>query len=698
MAQQQAAVTVDLPARITRAASIVPNTVNVEARTVDVIWTTGARVLRGYWERYWEELSLDPKHVRLKRLNNGAPMLNAHDDASCDCVIGVVQPGSAMVDGKKGTATVRFASAGVDPMADRIFAKVVDGVIQNISVGYATYRMEKIEDGADKIPVYRATDWEPMELSPVPIGADDGAGFRSESSERIKCTFITRQHHQEQPTMADTDPTPTPSGESAAVAATRAAQQQRIEDAKREAAIREEATQAAQAAERARSSAIRTLARQHGMGDIWAQQLVDAGTTVDAARAAVLTDLASRDAEVPIGGSVRVNAGDDERDKWFRGAAASLWSRYGFTDLVRAGKAKLPDHPAFKEMKEGDLDPGEFRGLKPIDLARQSLERYRVNTRGMDEMPLVGHAFTFRNPGNFQTTADFAVLLEVAFNKVLLGGYATQESTYQLFCKETEIKDFRTSPQYRTGSLPGLLDINEHGEYKSGAIPDAAKYTIQTGRKGIKFSISREVIVNDDMGAMLQLASGFGQASKRTLENNVYALLTANSGLGATQADTNPFFHSSRNNINATGSALSVAGLDADRVQLRTQKDPASLDFLDLRPDILLVPDSLYGQALVINEAQYDTDKIANGRQQEPNRVRGLFRQVIGTPRLTGTRRYIFAQTGDALVIAYLLGYSRAPNIESVNGWNIDGVEYRVTLYARAQTGDAKGAVTNAGV
>jgi hypothetical protein len=36
-------------------------------------------VLRGYLDQYWEVLSLEPKHVRLKRLNNGAPFLNSHD-------------------------------------------------------------------------------------------------------------------------------------------------------------------------------------------------------------------------------------------------------------------------------------------------------------------------------------------------------------------------------------------------------------------------------------------------------------------------------------------------------------------------------------------------------------------------------------------------------------------------------------------
>jgi hypothetical protein len=60
-------------------ASLQPSSVNEDRRTVDVVWTTGARVLRGYYDRFWEELSLDPAHVRMDRLNGGAPFLSDHD-------------------------------------------------------------------------------------------------------------------------------------------------------------------------------------------------------------------------------------------------------------------------------------------------------------------------------------------------------------------------------------------------------------------------------------------------------------------------------------------------------------------------------------------------------------------------------------------------------------------------------------------
>jgi hypothetical protein len=678
---------------MSRAASVVPSSINIEARTIDVVWTTGARVMRGYFDKYWEELSLEPKHVRLKRLNNGAPLLDAHSDYRSSDVVGVVEAKSARIEGGKGVATVRFAKAEDDPEADKIFRKVVDGILQNISVGYSTYKMEKVEDSADKIPVYRAVDWEPYELSVVPMGADDGAGFRSASSERNPCVFVTRTMQEMPMTMKpeDTD-TPT-SGESVAAAATRAVATQRIEEARKIAAAREEASQAAIASERERMTGIRDVAKRAGLGEAWATRLIEGGTTVEEARDEAFRELTSGDDDTPINGHVRIGAGDDARDKFIRGASAALFESTNTRRLIEAAKKKLPD--VFDGVA---LDGGEFRGLSVLELARRSLERQGVSTRGMDRMRMIGQAFIHRSA--YQTTSDFANILENVLGKVLLGAYATQENTWERFCGVETVTDFRSSNRYRTGSVSSLDTVPEHGEYKNGTIPDASKYAVATERKGKIFALSREVLVNDDMGALTNLAMEFGRAAGRTIENAVYALLAQNSGLGPTMAvDSQPFFHSNRANVNATGSAISVAGIDADRVVMRAQKDPSSLDYIDLNPAILLVPDALKGTAMVINDAQYDPD-TAN-KLQRPNMVRGLFREVIGTPRLSAasTRRYLFADPmqAAAIVVAFLEGYGRGPLLESENGWRIDGVEWRVTLYAKAQVGDPKAAVTNAG-
>lgn len=682
---------------LSRAATVVPGTLNEEDRTVDVIWTTGAPVLRRPWDPFYEQLGMEPKQVRLKRLNNGAPFLNAHDDSDAAGVIGVVVAKSAVIENGKGTAKVRFAKAEDDPDADLIFRKIKDGIIQNVSVGYQVYRLEQTDKAIGGIPVWLASDWEPYELSAVPMGADDGAGFRAANLERTPCVFVTRQ--QQETTMPDPDDKTTTGsavqpGESAAVAATRAATQARIEDAKARAAMLEQERQAAIAEERVRSAEIRKIATRSGLGEDWALKLIEAGTSVDEARKVAFEQLYRGDGESEIDGTLSITSGDDARDKRVRGATAWLIERSGKRSLIERAKQKAP------EMFEGiDFGGGsQFRGMSPIEIARDLLEQAGVRTRGMDKMRMIGLAFTHRS-GGMQTTSDFGTLFEVALHKMLLGAYLTQEVTWPMFCGTDDVPDFRASNRYRTGSLPSLPVIAEHGEYQNAAIPDGAKFTISTERHGEIFSLSREAIINDDMGALANLAGEFGRAAARTIENDVYAFLAANGGLGPTQADTQPFFHANRSNVNAVGSALSVAGLDADRVVMRAQKDPSGRDFLSLSPAVLLVPDALGGTAKVINTAQYDPD-TAN-KLQRPNIAQNMFGAVVSTPRLAAntTRRYLFCDPAQcaAIVVAYLEGYGRGPVMESQNGWRTDGVEWKVTQYAKAQAGDPKGAVTNAG-
>ena len=113
--------------------------------TIEVIWTTGAPVRRWSWrsERYYQEvLEVTPKAVRLDRLNAGAPFLNTHSDWDLSDVIGSVVPGTARVDGGKGYATVKLSRADEDKA---IVDKIRDGIIRNISVGYAIHKVVKTD-------------------------------------------------------------------------------------------------------------------------------------------------------------------------------------------------------------------------------------------------------------------------------------------------------------------------------------------------------------------------------------------------------------------------------------------------------------------------------------------------------------------------------------------------------------------------
>lgn len=156
-----------------------PGTINAEDRTVEVVFGSDAPVRMYTWEYgpINEELSFDTEHVRLNRLNNGAPVLDNHDayGSVLDTVVGVVE--KAWTDGKKGYAKLRFAKTD---KAKKVMEMASDGILQNVSVGYAVYRYKRTKANEEgKLDNYRAVDWEPHEISMVAVPADADAKVRS---------------------------------------------------------------------------------------------------------------------------------------------------------------------------------------------------------------------------------------------------------------------------------------------------------------------------------------------------------------------------------------------------------------------------------------------------------------------------------------------------------------------------------------
>jgi hypothetical protein len=120
-------------------------------------------------------------------MNSGAPLLNTHSDWSLEDVIGSVVPGSARISGGRGLATVKLSSAAGD--ADTVI-KIKTGIVRNISVGYVVHRVEIIERDRD-VPIWRVVDWEPIEISAVPIPADPGAQVRGNRSSEIEGSLVS---------------------------------------------------------------------------------------------------------------------------------------------------------------------------------------------------------------------------------------------------------------------------------------------------------------------------------------------------------------------------------------------------------------------------------------------------------------------------------------------------------------------------
>ncbi len=657
-------------------------TVDKASRTVDIVWTTGAKVRRSSWfgDDWDEELSLDPAHVRMDRLQSGsAPFLDSHRGYGNEGVIGVVK--SAALEGGKGTAKIRFVSEGIDPNADQIFNKMADGILSNVSVGYRTHKAQKIE-AEGKRTIIKAIDWEPHEISMVPIGADAGAAVvRAENSqERNTCILVERNTDTENIMKIDGSKAGNDSGTGGAAPAAVVADA----GASRTVAIEVDSA-AIVKGERERSAQIRKLGKQFRAlpADFVERHAGEAGTSV-----AEFVQLASAEQErsdAKIAGGPNIESGEAEKDKFLRGAGDAL--------ILRSGQSAKVIEFAKREGREIKIDGREFRGMSMVAIAARCLEMAGVRTSGMDSMELVGKALTFRT--SYNGTSDFAVLLENTMHKTLLPAYELAAVTWRRFCGVGSVSDFRPFPRYRRGTFGALQRVNEHGEFTNQQIPDGAKEVQQATTKGNIAAISRQAIINDDMGVFSQIGPDFGRAASMTVEKDVFALLAENGGMGPDMQDGNPLFDSTHGNIGSS-SPLTVAGLDADRSQMKRQKDLSGNDFLGLMPAVLLVATELEGTGIVVIGAEFDN--TAGVALQTPNRVRNMVRDIVGTPYLEGTTRYLFAdpKSSPTIEVAFLNG-QESPVLEVQNGWRVDGVEWKVRLDYGVAAVDSKTAIINDG-
>lgn len=403
--------------------------------------------------------------------------------------------------------------------------------------------------------------------------------------------------------------------------------------------------------------------------------LADPGLTIEAIQARLLAEM-GKGAEPanPQNSFPKVETVSDEADKAREAAVNAILVKAGVVADAEKRRAMSASNPAMS--------------LSLVEMAKAALVRSGIRHDHLDKMGVVAAAFT-------QGTSDFPVLLENAMHKTLQTSYAIAANTWNRFCATGSVSDFRAHNRYRTGSFGSLDAVNELGEYVNKSIPDGEKGSIAATTKGNIINLSRRAIIDDDLGVFVGLANMLGRAAARTVEADVYAMLALNSGLGPTMGDSKPLFDAAHGNI-TTSAAITMAALDLDRVAMASQKDVSGNDYLDLRPAVLLVPIGLGGTARSINDAQYDPD-TAN-KLQKPNIVNGLFRDIVDAPRMTGARRYLFADPSEApvLEVAFLDG-NQNPYLELQNSFDVDGARYKVRLDYGVAAVDYRGAVTNAG-
>jgi hypothetical protein len=603
-------------------AMFAPETINVEERTVELVWSTGAQVRRASWSRgdYIEELSLQPGAVRLDRLNAGGPLLDAHDSFSLRSQIGVVQ--RAWLDGNEGRALVKFSRRDdVEP----IFQDVIDGIYRNVSVGYKVHKTERDETGA--VPVERAVDWEPYELSLVPIPADAGAQVRSEEA---PATQPEKERSMTLPADGVQAPEPTQDIESRAAAPAAAPAEATM-------TVSVVDAEAVRAEERRRTAGILDAARKLRVDESVAHKLIADGVALDEARMQLIDAQSAEQRKTP--GFSRVEVTHDHGEKRAAAKLEYLKVRAGLTTLDQAEAAR------------------EYRGTTLLDMARESLELAGISARGMDKSEIAVRAM--------HGTSDFPLLMASIQRVTLKAAYGAEVQTWAPMAEQRNLPDFREMKEIEVGGQMLPEEIKEGGEYKTGTLQEQ-QGSWSLSEYGKKLVIGRRLIINDNLGYITRAVQVLARGVATFEANQMWGLITGNAKC---MSDGVALFHASHNNT-GTG-VIGETAISAARQAMRNQKDFTGKNPLYVVPRYILLPTTL--------ETAFDkfNAQIIPNQTTNVNIFSGYLQKIV-EPRLDASSTAQFYIVGDypgvtKLIYGYLEGEA-GPTIESEIKRDPDGI------------------------
>ncbi|UXQ89124.1 hypothetical protein [Synechococcus phage MinM1] len=649
-----------------------PATYDADAGTVEVVWSTGAPVKRyDYWtERYYME-ELDLRGADIARLQQGGPVLMDHW-ASVSDLVGSVVPDSVRVQGNRGTASIRFDRTSEE--GQRVEAKVAAGHLRHVSIGYRVSTWEKVRaETADGLDRYIARAWEPFEISFVPVPADAGAGTRGARGADTTANPTTpRITNRAEPAARN------PEGQMAEKHTPGASQDAPTLDADAERkAVRE--------AEIARARDIRAAGAALGQAEL-AEKLIAEGDDLATAQRKLIEAVAAaaRKAETPNPAHIQVTRDEGDTKRAALGAALEH----------RAGVRKdLPE------------EAREFRGMRLLDFAAESIRMAGGNTRGLVAAEIarlaLGHRGMMARGGvGMHTTSDFPNLLANTASKALGASYGSARRSFTTWARQRTLPDFKSFRVINLAGAPQLLQIaavgQEAGEITFGTMGEGAE-TYQLFRAGRRISISFEAIINDDISGFSRVPQLFGTAAARLESETVYGILNSNPNM----ADNQALFVAAHANVFGNGVAsfgagdgvLNVTGLGVGRRVLRTMTAPNG-DIIDLQARFLLVPAQLEMAALQFTSAQFVAAAPGN-----INPAVNTTLTPIVEPRLaSATQWYLIADNAevDTVEYAYLEGME-APQITTYTDEDTDGVIVKCTHNFGAKATDWRGMARSTG-
>jgi phage major head subunit gpT-like protein len=274
------------------------------------------------------------------------------------------------------------------------------------------------------------------------------------------------------------------------------------------------------------------------------------------------------------------------------------------------------------------------------------------------------------------STHTLTTLLTSLGHKLLLDGFNAIPQTWREVAATQAVNDFKTMTLYRMTSDLEYEEVGPGGEIPHGTVGQES-YDIQAKTYGKMLAITRQDIINDDLGAFGALRTKFaiGQAVK--MSKVIWA-----AWLTARNAGT--FWTAARGNL-VTTAPLGEAGLDKAEKAFLDMTGPDG-QHMALSPDRIIVPTALGATARKWFISQEMRDTTASTKTATGNIYQNRFTPVVvpelGLSSFTGYSATTWHMACNPAILASilvgLLYGNEAPTIESAEAdFSTLGIQFR---------------------
>lgn len=275
------------------------------------------------------------------------------------------------------------------------------------------------------------------------------------------------------------------------------------------------------------------------------------------------------------------------------------------------------------------------------------------------------------------STVDIPNVLSNVAHKFVLAGFGAVGEDWRKVSRAVPVTDFKAVKGVRLVMGGVLKPLSKGGELQHVSLSDESR-DLAAATKGSIVGITREDLINDDLGVLSMIPERFGQMAGRTINKDVF---------GAISRTANDYGAH-------TSGALSVANI-ATAYQLALGITDANGDYLGAMPNVILASPSNYLTALNIYQSEQITG--TSSEKGKNNVMRGLLAPITSQFLGSGTAYWLFNSAFPLVDVAFLNGRT-TPVVETAEAdFNQLGIQMRCYFDYGAAAGELKAAVYSTG-